>query len=95
MANHPSAEKRNRQRLKRTDRNRSVKSSVRTFLKSARGAIATATSGGAQASDASASVKAAIKALDRAASKGVIHKRSAARRKARLALALNKVGAAK
>ena len=32
MANHPSAEKRNRQRIRRTERNRSVKGAVRTLL---------------------------------------------------------------
>ena len=33
MANHPSAEKRNRQRITRTARNRTLKSSVRTLVK--------------------------------------------------------------
>ena len=40
MANHPSAEKRNRQRIKRTDRNRAAKSAVRTLVKRVRTAIA-------------------------------------------------------
>ncbi len=39
MANHPSAEKRNRQRIKRTDRNRGVTSSVRTLVKRVRTAL--------------------------------------------------------
>ena len=40
MANHPSAEKRNRQREKRTLRNRSIKAAVRTQVKTVRTAIA-------------------------------------------------------
>ena len=40
MANHPSAEKRNRQRAKRTDRNRGVTSAVRTLVKRVRTALA-------------------------------------------------------
>ena len=33
MANHASAEKRNRERIRRTERNRSIKGAVRTALK--------------------------------------------------------------
>ena len=40
MANHPSAEKRNRQRITRTDRNRAATSALRTTLKKARAAVA-------------------------------------------------------
>ena len=40
MANHPSAEKRNRQREKRTLRNRAIKAAVRTQIKTVRTAIA-------------------------------------------------------
>ena len=39
MANHPSAEKRNRQRIKRTIRNRAVSSTVRTLVKNVRTAL--------------------------------------------------------
>jgi small subunit ribosomal protein S20 len=87
MANHPSAEKRNRQRIRRTDRNRSVKGAVRTLLKKARAAIAAA---GAKPGDSDAAVAAAIKAVDRAASKGVVHPKMAARSKSRLAKAAHK-----
>ena len=87
MANHPSAEKRNRQRVKRTDRNRAVKSAVRTVIKKARTAIETAPK------EAAATVKAAIRAVDKAKSKGVVHKKAAARKKARLARALHKATA--
>lgn len=84
MANHPSAEKRNRQRIVRTERNRAAKSAVRTKLKAARAAIA------ADGTTAAAPVLTAIKALDRAAAKGVIHSKTASRKKARLARAIHK-----
>ena len=40
MANHASAVKRNRQRIKKTDRNRAAKSALRTEVKKARAALA-------------------------------------------------------
>jgi small subunit ribosomal protein S20 len=87
MANHASAEKRNRQRIRRTERNRSVKGAVRTLLKKARTALAAA---GAKPADSAAAIAAAIKAVDRAASKGVVHVKMAARAKSRLARAAHK-----
>jgi len=88
MANHTSAVKRNRQRLKRTARNRAAKSELRTELKRARAAVKA--SGAASAEQ----VKAAVSALDRAASKGVIPEERASRVKGRLAAALHKASAA-
>jgi small subunit ribosomal protein S20 len=79
MANHPSAEKRNRQRITRTVRNRAIKSSLRTTLKKARGAVA----GGEK--NAGELVLLAEKALARAASKGVLTKKTAARVTSRIA----------
>jgi small subunit ribosomal protein S20 len=87
MANHPSAEKRNRQRIRRTERNRSVKGSVRTLLKKAR---TTLTTPAVKAADSASAIAAAIKAVDRAASKGIVHPKMAARTKSRLAKAANK-----
>ena len=84
MPNHPSAVKRNRQRLKKTARNRSVKSALRTDLKKARTTVK------ATPAAAVVQVTAAISALDRAASKGVIPARRASRVKGRLAAALHK-----
>ncbi len=78
MANHPSAEKRDRQRIKRTARNKSILSAVRTSVRKAREAIER---GDAEAPDA---VKAARCALARAASKGVVHKNAAARTTSRI-----------
>lgn len=88
MANHASAEKRNRQRIVRTTRNRSVTAAVRTAVKKARAAIATG-----DATKASAPVKAASLELARAASKGVVHPRAASRVTSRIASALAKITA--
>ena len=81
MANHASAVKRNRQRIKRTARNRAVKSSLRTVLKQARQAV---TSG---ADNAAELVREAQSELDRAAKKGVIPQNRASRVKGRMAAA--------
>ncbi|MFO0759025.1 MAG: 30S ribosomal protein S20 [Byssovorax sp.] len=88
MANHASAVKRNRQRIKRTDRNRAAKSALRTEVKKARAAVKSAPK------EASTQVKAATSALDRAASKGTIPAKRASRVKARMARALHKAQAA-
>jgi small subunit ribosomal protein S20 len=87
MANIKSAEKRNRQRLKREARNRVVRGSARTAVKKARLAVE---SGDPNAMEM---VRMAERALDKAASKGVIHKNNAARRKSRLMHALNRAAA--
>jgi small subunit ribosomal protein S20 len=87
MANHASAIKRNRQRIKKTDRNRAAKSALRTELKKARAAIGSEPAGGKPAADL---VKAAASALDRAASHGSIPKKRASRVKGRIAAALHK-----
>ena len=84
MANHTSAVKRNRQRIKRTDRNRAAKSELRTELKKARAAVI------AKPAESTALVLAAVSALDRAASKGTIPAKRASRVKGRLAAALHK-----
>jgi len=79
MANHPSAVKRHRQSVKRAERNRVVRSRVRTAVKRARVAIDSGEAGAAGA------VATASRDLDKAATKGVIHRNNASRRKARLA----------
>lgn len=80
MANHPSAEKRHRQSVKRAERNRVQRSRIRTSVKQAREAI-----GGGDSAVAVAAAARAARDLDKAASKGIIHRNNAARRKARLA----------
>lgn len=87
VANHKSAEKRIRQNEKRNLRNRSVRSSMRTFIKKVRAA---AESGDKTAADAA--LVDAMKQIGTAASKGVIHKNQASRRISRLQLLVNKVG---
>ena len=79
MANHPSAEKRNRQRIKKTLRNRSISSSVRTLVKRVRTAIAAK-----DKTAAKAALVSAVTALDKAASKGVYHPKAASRTVSRL-----------
>ena len=87
MANHPSAEKRNRQRIKRTNRNRSVKSTVRSLVKHVHAAIE-----GKDKSAAATALKAAIVALDKAATKGVVHVKAASRTVGRLSAQVHKLG---
>lgn len=79
MANIKSQIKRNRQNEKRRIRNRVFRGRARTFVAKARTAIQSET-----LEVSKAAVVEAISALDRAASKGVIHKNNAARRKSRL-----------
>jgi small subunit ribosomal protein S20 len=83
MANTKSAEKRNRQRLAREARNRVARGSARTAVKKARLAVA------AGDPEAAELVRLAERALDKAASKGVIHANNASRRKSRLYKALH------
>ena len=80
MANIKSQIKRNRQNEAARVRNKSVRTSLKTDAKKVRGAAA---DGDQQSSDAA--LQHATRQLDKAASKGVIHKRTAARRKSRLA----------
>lgn len=79
MANIKSAIKRNKQNEKRRLRNRVVRGRARTFINKARVAIE---AGDKETADVQ--VKNAIKALDKAAEKGVIHINNASRRKSRL-----------
>lgn len=79
MANHKSALKRIRQSEKRRLHNREYRNRARTLVKKARTAIA---SGDVEA--ATEATRAAVKDLDTAASRGIIHARNAARRKSRL-----------
>ncbi len=88
MAHHKSAEKRNRQRLVRTLRNKAVKTRVRRVLRKARSAVE------AGAADAPELVKRASQLLDRAGSKTVMPRERVARLKSRLAKRLHAVSQA-
>ncbi len=79
MANIKSQIKRNRQNEKRRVSNRIYRGRARTFVGKARTAIESENPEAAKAA-----VVEAISALDRAATKGIIHKNNAARRKSRL-----------
>ena len=79
MANTKSAIKRIRTSEKRRLRNRTVRSRVRSALKTARAAVTTA------GEDARTAVLQAIRTLDKAVTKGVIHRNTAARKKSALA----------
>ena len=85
MANIKSQIKRNKQNLVRHERNKAVRSELKSRTKSA---VVAAESG---ADDAAERLRLAIKRIDKAAAKGVIHKNSAARRKSRLVAQINRV----
>ncbi|MDZ7731762.1 MAG: 30S ribosomal protein S20 [Acidimicrobiia bacterium] len=78
MANIRSQVKRNRQNEKRRERNMAVRSEMKTRTKRA----LTAAEKGED--DVDEKVRQAVKAIDNAAAKGVIHRNQAARRKSRL-----------
>jgi small subunit ribosomal protein S20 len=88
MPNTASAKKEQRKTAKRRLLNRSQRSALRTVVKDARAA---ATAGGAEAE---AAMKLAVKKLDQAAAKHLIHKNTAARKKSRLAKLLKKTASA-
>jgi small subunit ribosomal protein S20 len=88
MANIKSQIKRNKQNEVRHERNKAVRTALKTSTKKARTAVAES-----DAEAALTQVREASRALDKAASKGVLHKRTAARRKSRLAKAANAAAA--
>jgi small subunit ribosomal protein S20 len=83
VANTRSAIKRMKQSEKRRQRNRAVRSAIRSSVKAARGALT------AKSPEGKVAVAEAIRTLDRAVSRGVLHRNTAARRKSVLARALN------
>jgi len=83
LANIKSAKKRVKVIATKTARNKAIKSDLKTALKKADAAVAN------NADDKVEVVRAAIKKVDMAASKGIMHKNKAARKKSQLALKLN------
>ena len=79
MANHASALKRARQNLKRNTRNRAYRTRVRNVVKQVRQAVA---AGDAEA--AQAALQQAVPVIDKAAGKGVLHRKNASRKISRL-----------
>ncbi|MDT3767469.1 30S ribosomal protein S20 [Gleimia hominis] len=84
MANIKSQIKRNKTNEKRRLRNQSVKSELKTYVRRTREAIAAGDQEAAQEA-----LRAAGRKLDKAASKGVIHKNQAATRQSKLAKQVN------
>lgn len=78
-----------RQSIRRRARNRVVRMTARTEIKDANALIASG-----KLTEAEPAVRVAIRALDKAAEKGVIKKNNAARRKARLMKKFNQAKAA-
>ncbi len=90
LKKNPSALKVIRRDARKAAYRGAVRTSTRTYVKKARTVVASSKLEGADQA-----VLDAIRALDKAAEKGVIHKNAAARRKSRLMLAWNKAKAAK
>jgi len=84
MANIKSQKKRNITNAKRHERNKSVKAEVKTRTKRVEATLGT--------DDNAEAVRAAVKRIDTAASKGIIHKNTAARKKSRLMKKVNAAG---
>ncbi len=84
MANHKSAEKRNRQNKIRNARNTHIRSTMRSYIKKIRTAIAEG-----DMDTAKTLLEKTVPYIDKAASKGVIHKATASRKISRLAKLIN------
>jgi small subunit ribosomal protein S20 len=80
VANIKSQIKRNKQNEKARLRNKAVKSSLKTSVRKFREAADTG-----DVDEATLAMRTAVRSLDKAASKGVIHKRQAANRKSAIA----------
>jgi small subunit ribosomal protein S20 len=87
LANHKSALKRIKQTEKRTERNKHIRSTLRTFIKRVREAVAAKDS-----TLAKEALAAAIPVIDSAATKGVIHSSNASRNVSRLNKLVNTLG---
>ena len=83
MPNIKSAKKRVKVIAAKTMRNKAVKSNLKTVLKKADAAVNTG------AADKAEAIKLAMKKVDQAAAKGIMHKNAANRKKSQLAKLLN------
>ena len=88
MANIKSQIKRNKQNEKHAERNKAVRTALKTSTKKVRTAV-----DAGDAEEAQARQRETARSLDKAVAKGIVHKRTAARRKSRLAKAVGSVGA--
>ncbi len=85
MANHKSAIKRHKQSVKQAARNRAMRTRTKNVVKAVRVAIAASST----PEEIAAKLRDATSVLDKAASKGTLHKKTAARKISRLAKAIN------
>jgi len=90
VANHPSALKRHRQTQKRTERNKGLRTRVRHIVRALRRAVEQQ-----DASTASETLVVARRELDKAVTKGLLHRNNAARKVSRLTRAVHKLTAAR
>ncbi len=86
MANIKSAKKRVRTSQARAERNKAIKSRVKTYIKKVESAVAANDKAAAQAA-----LPEAISEISKATSKGIFHKNTAARKVSRLTVAVNKM----
>jgi small subunit ribosomal protein S20 len=86
VANHPQAKKRNRQRIKRTVRNRQFKTAVRTHVKRVRSLVEEG-----EPQKAGEELRVAVAHLDRAVTKGLLQRSTASRTISRLTLAVKRI----
>ena len=89
MASHKSAIKRQKQTLKKQERNKSVRSLLKTLAKKVEQAVEEKS-----ADTAKAALVKAMKAYDKAASAGIIHRTTASRKISRLSTKVGKIVAA-
>ena len=87
MPNIKSAKKRVLVSQTKTDENKAAKSALKTDLKKFDVAVAEG-----NRSEADVAYKVAVKAVDKAAAKGLLHKNNAANKKSQMTVKLNKLG---
>jgi small subunit ribosomal protein S20 len=88
MANHKSAEKRNRQAERRNEANRQNRGRLRTEIKKLRAAI-----DAGNRDEAKSLLNATVSLIDKSIQKGILHQNAAARYKSRLTAGVNEMSA--
>ncbi|MEJ2135531.1 MAG: 30S ribosomal protein S20 [Desulfofustis sp.] len=88
MANHKSAEKRNRQAQVRRQRNRAIRSKMKTAIRNLNEAIESG-----NVDEAKTALASAVPVIAKTASKGTIHKKNASRKISRLTKRVNQLEA--
>ena len=89
VATHASARKRHRQTVRRTIRNQALRTRLRHLVRAVRVSVT-----GRDTAGAAQSLSRAARALDKAVTKGLIHRRAASRKIARLTRAVHRLTAA-